>query len=80
MISNFLVGRLRTIASFVPQSCIMADIGCDHGLLSVGLSQHCSKVWAIDVSALAIQGEYFGIGLQSKRQTLSKIMFALGEH
>ena len=57
MISNLLAGRLRTIASFVPQYCIVADIGCDHGLLSVGLSQHCSKVWAIDVSALAIQGE-----------------------
>ena len=50
----------------------MADIGCDHGLLSVGLSQHCSKVWAIDVSALAIQGEYFGISIQSKTSNIIK--------
>jgi Methyltransferase domain len=56
MISNLLTGRLRTIANFVPQYCVLADIGCDHGLLSVGLSEHCSKVWAIDVSPLAIQG------------------------
>jgi tRNA A22 N-methylase len=56
MISNFLSGRLRTIANFVPQYCVLADVGCDHGLLSVGLSQHCSKVWAIDASAAAIQG------------------------
>ena len=56
MISHLLVGRLRTIASFVPQYSIMADIGCDHGLLSVGLSQHCKHVWAIDISPLALQG------------------------
>ena len=56
MISNLLTGRLRTIANFVPQYCVLADIGCDHGLLSVGLSEHCSKVWAIDISPLAIQG------------------------
>jgi hypothetical protein len=30
--------------------------GCDHGRLSVGLSGHCSHVYAIDVSARAIQG------------------------
>ena len=56
MISNLLTGRLRTIANFVPQHCILADIGCDHGILSVGLSEHCSKIWAIDSSALAIRG------------------------
>ena len=56
MITNFLSGRLRTIANFVPQYCVLADVGCDHGLLSVGLSQHCTKVWAIDASAAAIQG------------------------
>jgi hypothetical protein len=110
------IGRLRTIANFIPQYSVLADIGifisantylyaytyiyvdinvygytfvyiviylyihirtytyiyiyiniyiqifiyvyigCDHGRLSVGLSGHCSHVYAIDVSPRAIQG------------------------
>lgn len=56
MILNQLFGRLKTVSLFIPRNSIFADIGCDHGLLSVGVSNHCKHIWAIDVSPLAIQG------------------------
>lgn len=73
MISNQLVGRLRTIANFIPQKSVLADIGCDHGRLSVGLSGHCSHVWAIDISPLAIQGKLNYHTAFQQKMTTAKI-------
>ena len=43
--------RLLRIASFVPQSSLVADIGTDHALLPVYLARQgiCSKVIATDL-------------------------------
>lgn len=47
-----LGSRLQTVADFVPQGSIAADIGTDHGYLSIELikSGKCTKVIAGDVN------------------------------
>lgn len=44
--------RLSAIEQFVPQDCILADIGCDHAYLacSVVLNGKCLKSYACDVN------------------------------
>lgn len=43
--------RLAAAAAFVRSGCVCADIGCDHGKLSVYLAAHgCKKVIACDKS------------------------------
>lgn len=51
-----LPNRLASIIHMIPSGSTVADIGADHGLLSLYLSQHCRHVIATDVSASAIQG------------------------
>ena len=43
--------RLRMLADLVPQDAAVADVGCDHGFLSIYLVQKgiCRKVLAMDV-------------------------------
>lgn len=43
--------RLQTIYDMVQDSSVVADIGCDHGLLSIALVKHgkCDKAYACDV-------------------------------
>jgi hypothetical protein len=48
--------RLSSIVQMIPPGSVVADIGADHGLLSLFLSQQCKYVIATDASALAIRG------------------------
>jgi hypothetical protein len=48
--------RLQRLYDFVPRGCTVADVGADHGLLSVALSGKCKHVWALDASKLALEG------------------------
>lgn len=43
--------RLQTIFDMVPSGCVVADIGCDHGLLPIALVKtgKCSHAYACDV-------------------------------
>ncbi len=43
--------RLETIYDMVKSSCVVADIGCDHGLLPIALvkSGKCPKAYACDI-------------------------------
>ncbi len=53
----YLDNRLKTVASFVRKNSICADIGCDHGKLSVYLckSGHCKHVYACDVNITPLE-------------------------
>lgn len=44
--------RLQTLHDMVKGPCIVADIGCDHGLLPIALiqSQTCRKAYACDIN------------------------------
>lgn len=48
--------RLFTIASFVPNNAIIADIGCDHALLDIYLSKEniIKKSFALDITKGAL--------------------------
>lgn len=43
--------RMRAVADFVPAGCVAADIGCDHGFVSIYLVRQgiCPRVFAADV-------------------------------
>lgn len=47
-----LSNRLQTIANFIPQNTIVADIGTDHGYIALFLIENkiCKKVIATDIS------------------------------
>lgn len=53
-----LSARLAAVAQAVPEGARVADIGADHGHLGAALLREgrASFVWAIDLSALAIEG------------------------
>lgn len=44
--------RLQTIHDMVKTPCIVADVGCDHGLLPIALiaSKTCTKAYACDIN------------------------------
>jgi len=48
--------RLRALASFIDKEDVVADVGCDHGLLSIYLVENnlCRMVIATDVNAKAL--------------------------
>ncbi len=43
--------RMYAVAGMVPTGCVAADVGCDHGFVSVYLAKHhiCPHVYAADV-------------------------------
>jgi hypothetical protein len=48
--------RLKTISSFIQKNSIVADIGIDHGLLTIDLAKKASFIYGIDISSHALQG------------------------
>lgn len=46
-----LSDRLALVASFITPGCRVADVGCDHGYLSIWLAENerCSKIIASDI-------------------------------
>ena len=44
--------RLYTVANMVSKGCVVADIGCDHGFVSIYLieSETCTRVIAMDIN------------------------------
>lgn len=66
-----LSARLQTIYDMVKAPCILADIGCDHGLLPIALvqSQICTYAYACDIHKGPLQRAVSAIqeaGLQEK--------------
>jgi tRNA (adenine22-N1)-methyltransferase len=57
--------RLLRIASYVPQSSLVADIGTDHALLPVYLARQgiCSKIIATDLHAGPLEAASSNVGL-----------------
>ena len=57
MNNNKLSKRLSACADFVPQGAHVADVGCDHGYLSIYLLQNgiASKVYAGDINEGPLQ-------------------------
>lgn len=55
MISN-KYARLKTIGSFIQKNSVVADIGLDHGLLTIDLAKKGSFVYGIDISPHALEG------------------------
>lgn len=47
--------RLDIIADFVPKGSVVADIGCDHGLLSLALAEKCDHIYAVDSSQKSLE-------------------------
>jgi Methyltransferase domain len=45
--------RLKTIIDMIPPGSIVADIGADHGILSVSLLNNAKKVYSVELSPLA---------------------------
>lgn len=70
-----LSARLQTIHDMVKAPCILADIGCDHGLLPIALvqSQICMYAYACDIRKGPLQRAAIAIqkaGLQEKIKPL----------
>ena len=38
------MNRLKAIANFINENDVVADIGCDHGYLSIYLTQHKNEL------------------------------------
>jgi tRNA (adenine22-N1)-methyltransferase len=57
--------RLLRIASYVPQSSLVADIGTDHALLPVYLARQgtCSRIIATDLQAGPLEAARSNVGL-----------------
>lgn len=49
--------RLKAVAELLPKCRVIADIGCDHGLLSAYLigEERCEKVIAVDISPFSVE-------------------------
>lgn len=71
------LARLRSILDCVITNTTVADIGCDHGILSVALhaSKKCNHIHATDLSALAARGAQT---LFRKTNLQSKITLDIG--
>lgn len=50
-----LTPRMQVIADFVQGKKIVADIGCDHGKISIYLAQNGAYVHAVDISAPSLK-------------------------
>lgn len=78
--------RLQTIHNMVKSPCIVADIGCDHGLLPIALieSKTCAKAYACDINEGPLSRARQAIqdaGLQNKIEpVLCDGLDALNEH
>jgi tRNA (adenine22-N1)-methyltransferase len=59
--------RLLRLASYVPQSSLVADIGTDHALLPVYLARQgtCSRIIATDLHAGPLEAARMNVGLFS---------------
>lgn len=69
--------RLKSLSKYVNKKDLVADIGCDHGLLSIYLieSNKCKKVIATDINSNALNNAIINI----KNKKLSqKIITKLG--
>lgn len=55
MVGYILSPRMQVITGFAEKAKIVADIGCDHGKISVELAKGGAHVYAVDISQPSLQ-------------------------